>query len=288
MSDCSHKFAGKQLCLLRSKALSRHIAVTTVIIVLNVVHHCVVQSRGVAVHEWTMRWWTVRTMVTAVTILYLLRTLLHNTESFSSPFCLGTTVVQTLTACNGSLQQQGVWGRGSPCCTPASAAIWPLYASSRPSHSVLHSTPHTHSRCGCADEIDAIGKSRGTGASDSGTAEREQGLLQLLCEMDGFKRNDKVLVIGATNRLDSLDDALIRPGRFDRTIYMGRPTTSNRFKILQVCHPQDLHSSIFCPSALSLLGVPSQREMRLSKLLQPHRQRHSQHSTAQHMQVYIY
>lgn len=53
--------------------------------------------------------------------------------------------------------------------------------------------------------------------------------------MDGFKRNDKVLVIGATNRLDSLDDALIRPGRFDRTIYMGRPTTSNRFKILQVC-----------------------------------------------------
>ncbi|KAL3137049.1 hypothetical protein ABBQ32_006634 [Trebouxia sp. C0010 RCD-2024] len=84
------------------------------------------------------------------------------------------------------------------------------------------------------DEIDAIGRSRGMGASDSGTAEREQGLLQLLCEMDGFKRNDKVLVIGATNRLDSLDDALIRPGRFDRTIYMGRPTTSNRFKILQV------------------------------------------------------
>lgn len=52
--------------------------------------------------------------------------------------------------------------------------------------------------------------------------------------MDGFKRNDKVLVIGATNRIDSLDDALIRPGRFDRTIYMGRPSTKNRFKILQV------------------------------------------------------
>lgn len=85
-----------------------------------------------------------------------------------------------------------------------------------------------------ADEIDAIGKARGNGPTDSGTAEREQGLLQLLCELDGFKRNDKVLVIGATNRVDSLDDALVRPGRFDRTIFMGRPSTSNRFKILQV------------------------------------------------------
>ena len=87
------------------------------------------------------------------------------------------------------------------------------------------------------------------GASDSGTAEREQGLLQLLCELDGFKRNDKVLVIGATNRLDSLDDALIRPGRFDRTIYMGHPSTTNRFKILQVCCHQaclSLETSITC------------------------------------------
>lgn len=98
-----------------------------------------------------------------------------------------------------------------------------------------------HNSCrDCADEIDAIGKARSTGASDSGTAEREQGLLQLLCELDGFKRNDKVLVIGATNRLDSLDDALIRPGRFDRTIYMGRPSTKNRFKILEVCHHQSM------------------------------------------------
>ena len=120
--------------------------------------------------------------------------------------------------------------------------LHPLSAASTSQQSVAHSVSHTvycthqtHSSFGCADEIDAIGKARGTSASDSGTAEREQGLLQLLCEMDGFKRNDKVLVIGATNRLDSLDDALIRPGRFDRTIYMGRPTTSNRFKILQVC-----------------------------------------------------
>ena len=50
-----------------------------------------------------------------------------------------------------------------------------------------------------ADEVDAIGKARGLGGGDSGTAEREQGLLQLLCEMDGFRQNDRVLVIGATN-----------------------------------------------------------------------------------------
>ncbi|KAK9817951.1 hypothetical protein WJX72_004798 [[Myrmecia] bisecta] len=84
------------------------------------------------------------------------------------------------------------------------------------------------------DEIDAIGKARGSGGGDSGTAEREAGLLQLLCEMDGFKREDQILVIGATNRKDALDDALLRPGRFDRSIYMGRPRTDNRFKILQV------------------------------------------------------
>jgi ATPase family associated with various cellular activities (AAA) len=103
--------------------------------------------------------------------------------------------------------------------------------------------PHTHTCtatpdeaacCTTADEIDAIGKARGNGGGDSGTAEREQGLLQLLYEMDSFRRNDRVLVIGATNRINLLDDALLRPGRFDRTIYMGRPTASNRLRILQV------------------------------------------------------
>lgn len=84
------------------------------------------------------------------------------------------------------------------------------------------------------DEIDAIGKRRSTGPSDSGTQEREQGLLQLLFEMDGFEVDDRVLVIGATNRVDILDDALVRPGRFDRIIYMGRPSATNRKKILQV------------------------------------------------------
>ncbi|KAL4436128.1 hypothetical protein ABPG77_005576 [Micractinium sp. CCAP 211/92] len=84
------------------------------------------------------------------------------------------------------------------------------------------------------DEIDAIGKARSSGFTDSGTQEREQGLLQLLTEMDGFYRDDQVLVVAATNRADALDDALLRPGRFDRTIYMGRPAPSNRLKILQV------------------------------------------------------
>ncbi|EFN59830.1 hypothetical protein CHLNCDRAFT_33680 [Chlorella variabilis] len=84
------------------------------------------------------------------------------------------------------------------------------------------------------DEIDAIGKARSNGPTDSGTQEREQGLLQLLTEMDGFFQNDRVLVVGATNRVDALDDALLRPGRFDRTIYMGRPSPTNRLRILQV------------------------------------------------------
>lgn len=85
-----------------------------------------------------------------------------------------------------------------------------------------------------ADEIDAIGKARGMGGGDTGTQEREQGLMQMLYEMDGFASNDGVLVVGATNRVTSLDDALLRKGRFDLTIYMGRPSTNNRFKILQV------------------------------------------------------
>ena len=85
-----------------------------------------------------------------------------------------------------------------------------------------------------ADEIDAIGKARGAGGGDAGTQEREQGLMQMLYEMDGFESNKGVLVVGATNRVTLLDDALLRKGRFDMTIYMGRPSTNNRFKILQV------------------------------------------------------
>uniref|UniRef100_A0A1D2AAW6 AAA+ ATPase domain-containing protein n=1 Tax=Auxenochlorella protothecoides TaxID=3075 RepID=A0A1D2AAW6_AUXPR len=83
------------------------------------------------------------------------------------------------------------------------------------------------------DEIDAIGKARDA-SSDSGTQEREQGLLQLLAEMDGAVQADQVLVIGATNRIDQLDLALMRPGRFDRKVFMGLPSRPNRLKILKV------------------------------------------------------
>lgn len=88
------------------------------------------------------------------------------------------------------------------------------------------------------DEIDAIGKARSDLPGDSGSSEREQGLLQLLTEMDGFRRDDRVLIIGATNLSSALDDALLRPGRFDRTIHMGLPSPSNRLRILQV-HAKD-------------------------------------------------
>ncbi|KAG7666975.1 hypothetical protein KSW81_000723 [Nannochloris sp. 'desiccata'] len=88
------------------------------------------------------------------------------------------------------------------------------------------------------DEIDAIGKSRSDSGGDSGSAEREQGLLQLLTEMDGFFRDDAVLIIGATNLASALDEALLRPGRFDRTIHMGLPSPANRLRILQV-HAKD-------------------------------------------------
>ena len=67
------------------------------------------------------------------------------------------------------------------------------------------------------DEIDAVGKQRGTGIN-AGNDEREQTLNQILAEMDGFAQNDNVLIIAATNRRDVLDNALLRPGRFDRII----------------------------------------------------------------------
>ncbi len=80
------------------------------------------------------------------------------------------------------------------------------------------------------DEIDAIGSSRN---SDS-NSERDQTLNQLLTELDGFKKKEGIVVIGATNRLDLLDKALVRPGRFDRHIYVGNPSESARAEILSV------------------------------------------------------
>ena len=83
------------------------------------------------------------------------------------------------------------------------------------------------------DEIDAVGRQRGTGLG-GGHDEREQTLNQLLVEMDGFTVNSGLIVIAATNRADILDPALTRPGRFDRTIYVGRPDVSAREKIFKI------------------------------------------------------
>lgn len=92
----------------------------------------------------------------------------------------------------------------------------------------------THSPCILfIDEIDAVGRQRGTGLG-GGHDEREQTLNQLLVEMDGFGANSGVIVMAATNRVDILDPALMRPGRFDRQIFVGRPDIKGRAQILKV------------------------------------------------------
>ena len=83
------------------------------------------------------------------------------------------------------------------------------------------------------DEIDAVGRQRGTGLG-GGHDEREQTLNQLLVEMDGFGTNDGVVILAATNRADILDPALLRPGRFDRQIYVGYPDIKGREDVLKI------------------------------------------------------
>jgi cell division protease FtsH len=83
------------------------------------------------------------------------------------------------------------------------------------------------------DEIDAVGRQRGAGVG-GGNDEREQTLNQLLTEMDGFQDNTGVIVIAATNRVDILDSALLRPGRFDRQVTVNLPDKDGRFEILKV------------------------------------------------------
>ena len=83
------------------------------------------------------------------------------------------------------------------------------------------------------DEIDAVGRKRGSGLG-GGHDEKEQTLNQLLVEMDGFARTEGVIVLAATNRPDILDPALLRPGRFDRQIHVGRPDVKGREEILRV------------------------------------------------------
>ena len=87
------------------------------------------------------------------------------------------------------------------------------------------------------DEIDAVGRQRGAGLG-GGHDEREQTLNQLLVEMDGFRKNEGVIVMAATNRQDILDPALLRPGRFDRQIYVGAPDAQGRQDILKI-HARD-------------------------------------------------
>ncbi|MBI1826853.1 MAG: ATP-dependent zinc metalloprotease FtsH [Planctomycetes bacterium] len=84
------------------------------------------------------------------------------------------------------------------------------------------------------DEIDAVGRRRGASFTGGGHDEREQTLNAILVEMDGFETNSQVVVIAATNRADVLDPALIRPGRFDRQVYVGLPDLQGRFEILKV------------------------------------------------------
>ena len=84
------------------------------------------------------------------------------------------------------------------------------------------------------DEVDALGAKRGAGPDGNGHREADQTLNQLLVEMDGFSGNERLLVIAATNRLDTLDSALLRPGRFSRHIHVGAPSEEGRLEILNV------------------------------------------------------
>ena len=90
------------------------------------------------------------------------------------------------------------------------------------------------------DEIDAIGKSRGALRND----EREATLNQLLTEMDGFEKSEGVIVIAATNKVDLLDDALLRAGRFDRRVYVELPGLEDREEILKI-YLKNLNLKIF-------------------------------------------
>ncbi len=99
----------------------------------------------------------------------------------------------------------------------------------------LFDTAKKHAPCIIfIDEIDAVGRSRGAINLGGGHDEREQTLNQLLVEMDGFDTSEGIIVIAATNRPDILDPALLRPGRFDRQIFIPRPDVRGRYEILKV------------------------------------------------------
>ncbi|MDO8523928.1 MAG: ATP-dependent zinc metalloprotease FtsH [bacterium] len=98
---------------------------------------------------------------------------------------------------------------------------------------LFHMAKHTAPAIIFVDEIDAVGRVRGTGVG-GGNDEREQTLNQILVEMDGFEQNEKVIVMAATNRPDVLDPALVRPGRFDRRVVIDLPDRDDREAILKI------------------------------------------------------
>ncbi|WP_290000607.1 ATP-dependent zinc metalloprotease FtsH [Faucicola atlantae] len=115
------------------------------------------------------------------------------------------------------------------------------------------------------DEIDAVGRHRGAGMG-GGHDEREQTLNQLLVEMDGFEGNDGVIVIAATNRVDVLDKALLRPGRFDRQVQVGLPDIKGREQILRV-HLKKLPSTIGVDIRSLARGTPGFSGAQLANLV---------------------
>lgn len=105
------------------------------------------------------------------------------------------------------------------------------------------------------DEIDSIGKSRGSGSMMGSNDEREQTLNQLLVELDGFESSSGIILIGATNRVDTLDPALLRPGRFDRRIYVSLPDVKGREQILGA-HCRKIKLSNLVDLKITARGTP--------------------------------
>jgi cell division protease FtsH len=115
------------------------------------------------------------------------------------------------------------------------------------------------------DEIDAVGRHRGIGMG-GGNDEREQTLNQMLVEMDGFEANEGVIIIAATNRPDVLDNALLRPGRFDRQITVSNPDIDGREKILQVHLKKVKYSTKIVPRIIAR-GTPGFSGAELANLV---------------------
>ncbi len=116
------------------------------------------------------------------------------------------------------------------------------------------------------DEIDAVGRKRSNSAAGNSNEEREQTLNQLLVEMDGFAGSEGIIVIAATNRIDVLDDALLRPGRFDRQVNVGLPDVRGREQILNV-HLQSVPTAEDVEVSFIARGTPGFSGAQLANLV---------------------